>query len=113
MHDHVNVSLPNGSQLEINDQTCADFVYFRKIMRDMRRPDDNISHLLNKIDTNDPDSCAKLWNDMRSLHKERETALEFCIKSTRAKLEHSVDQSQNVLKKQVRMMPQLANSVKF
>jgi len=101
MHDHVNISLANGSQLKIDDQTCADFVYFRKLMRDMRRPDDNISHLLNQIDTNDPDSCAKLWNDMTSLHNGRQTALKFCINSIKAKLEHSNDQSQRVLKKQV------------
>lgn len=99
----ISVTFPDGSNLQINNSTCLDFVYFRKIMRDMRRPDDNINHRLNKIDPSDPKQCEALWKEMTVLHEDRQRALNFCLGSLKTELEMNPDDSrQRVLRKEVR-----------
>jgi len=79
--DHADLHKEDGSLIRIVSSTCRDFVYFRNILRASRKPDDNINHLINKIDLNDDYACHTLHDKMRRLHDERTNALNFCIAS--------------------------------
>lgn len=76
--DHAVLSGIKGASVKITRDTCRDFVYFRQLLRDSRKPDDNIGNTLNKIDISDPKMCCDLMNSMMKMHKERLSSLEFC-----------------------------------
>jgi hypothetical protein len=77
-NDHAVLSDGKGASLKITRDTCRDFVYFRQLLRDSRKLDDNIGNTLNKIDSLDPGKCRDLMSAMTKMHKERLSSLEFC-----------------------------------
>lgn len=98
----------DGSEHTVVRATCLDFVYFRQMIREARRPDDNINHRLNKIAVQDRAQCQRLWDEMQGRHRERRQALEFCISSLeqeRAKLRPDDKGSFSMLSKEVHGRP--------
>jgi hypothetical protein len=64
--------------IAVHESTCLDFVYFRQLLRDSRKSDDNINHRINKVNSTNTVECKKLWEEMKRFHTEREQALAFC-----------------------------------
>lgn len=75
--------------IAVSESTCLDFVYFRQLLRDSRKADDNINHRINKVNSKNPLECRKLWEEMKRFHNEREQALEFCKIVLREKVAQS------------------------
>lgn len=108
--DHAILSDVKGTSVKITRDTCRDFVYFRQLLRDARRLDDNIGNTLNKIDIADPRMCSELMNAMAKTHKERMNSLKFCM----SVLEDDVSLAQNqpkakILQKEVQHFCILTN----
>lgn len=100
--DHAILSDVKGTSVKITRDTCRDFVYFRQLLRDARRLDDNIGNTLNKIDIADPRNCSELMNAMAKAHKERMNSLKFCMRVLENEVSLAQDQSKaKILQKEV------------
>lgn len=87
----LEIAQENGSVVRIDRSTCLDFVYFQDVLTKSRRPDDNITHRINKIDPADPKQCQQLYDMMRSLHIQRAQSLSFCMDILKEKIEGLTD----------------------
>jgi len=100
--DHAVLSNVKGASVKITRDTCRDFVYFRQLLRDARRLDDNIGNTLNKIDTADPRKCSDLMEIMKKMHNERMDSLNFCMSVLENDVSLAADQSKTkILQKEV------------
>lgn len=93
----------SGEKVRIEQSTCLDFVYFRQLIRQARKPDDNISIRLNKINPSDPKQSRMILDFMKKLHEGRERALEFCQGVIQREIENTQDNpaTKSLLQKEV------------
>lgn len=62
-----------------NRKTCLDFLYFRQLLREDRRFDDNITHEMNDAKLTDHRTCLAFWQRMQEIHRAREEAIRTCL----------------------------------
>ena len=62
----------------VTEETCKDFVYFRRLLLDARKLDDNINHRLNNMRLHEAE-CAQLRKEMDSLFHSRFQNITKCI----------------------------------
>lgn len=62
----------------VTEKTCADFVYFRKLLLDARKLDDNINHHLNNMKQPEK-QCVELKREMENLFQTRLLNIKKCI----------------------------------
>lgn len=101
-NDHAVLTVGDGKKEAVTRSTCEDFVYFRQLLRQARRPDDNINHQLNKIDVNSKFECNRLYERMAMLHQERADALQFCQEQMKLGIDAEADPAKKrILAKEV------------
>lgn len=84
---------------KLTQADCLDVSHFRMLLRQDRKSDDNLTHRLNTINTQDYQQCADVAVWLREMHKARRRALQNCIK-----LIESPSDSSMVVKKEVALL---------
>ncbi|KAI8336195.1 caffeine-induced death protein 2 [Chlamydoabsidia padenii] len=60
--------------------TCFNFSFFKEMMNELRRVDDNIILGLNSTNTHSEHACGDFFNRLATSYKRREDAVDYCLK---------------------------------
>lgn len=66
---------------------CDDVLLFQEKLAEMRRVDDNIILLMNKIDVGKEDECERLWEELHKGYTERKQMIDRCQSAASQDLE--------------------------
>ncbi|KAL1923060.1 uncharacterized protein VTP21DRAFT_9436 [Calcarisporiella thermophila] len=72
---------------EIEMSTCYNLSYFKEIMKELRKPDDNIMLRMNTTDTHSEQACAEFFQQLMNAYRTREDAINKCLKIMDAELD--------------------------
>ncbi|CAB5375979.1 hypothetical protein RhiirA5_424488 [Rhizophagus irregularis] len=72
---------------EVNADTCYNLSYFKDLMKEYRKIDDNIMLKLNTTDTHSKEACANFFVELADAYQKREYAIDKCLKILDAELE--------------------------
>ncbi|CAO3650293.1 unnamed protein product [Cunninghamella blakesleeana] len=75
------------SDKPLNPSTCYNLSFFKEIMKELRRVDDNIIPRLNSTDTHSEGACADFFKQLSSAYRKREQAVDYCLKVIDAEIE--------------------------
>ncbi|KAI9025348.1 caffeine-induced death protein 2 [Phycomyces nitens] len=69
------------AEKELNQNTCFNFSFFKDMMKELRRVDDNIVPRLNSTDTHSETACADFFKQLSTAYAKREHAINYCLKT--------------------------------
>jgi hypothetical protein len=65
-------------------EICKDFLYFKKLLNEARKLDDNLNHKLNNM-KNPQKECPQLKDEMSMIFHNRRNNINFCIENFKTK----------------------------
>ncbi|KAI9310170.1 caffeine-induced death protein 2 [Dichotomocladium elegans] len=65
---------------KLNPSICFNLSYFKEIMKELRRVDDNIIPRLNSTDTHSEKACGEFFAQLAESYRKREQAVDYCLK---------------------------------
>ncbi|CAO3653063.1 unnamed protein product [Cunninghamella echinulata] len=68
------------SDKALNPSTCSNFSFFKDMMKELRKVDDNIILRLNSTDTHSENACGDFFKQLSSAYRKREEAVDYCLK---------------------------------
>ncbi|RIA89191.1 caffeine-induced death protein 2 [Glomus cerebriforme] len=72
---------------EVSAETCYNLSYFKDLMKEFRKIDDNIMLKMNTTDTHSKDACADFFKKLADAYQKREYVINKCLKILDAELE--------------------------
>ncbi|SAL99002.1 hypothetical protein [Absidia glauca] len=81
------------SDKPLSPSTCANFSFFKEMMKELRRVDDNIILGLNSTDTHSENACGEFFNRLATAYRKREEAVDYCLKV----MDDEIDRKTNLL----------------
>ncbi|ORX63188.1 hypothetical protein DM01DRAFT_1315019 [Hesseltinella vesiculosa] len=64
----------------LNASTCYNLSFFKEMMKELRRVDDNIILRLNGTDTHSENACGDFFSQLSAAYKKRDDAIDYCLK---------------------------------
>ncbi|KAG0163556.1 hypothetical protein DFQ28_003832 [Apophysomyces sp. BC1034] len=68
------------AEKQLDPTTCYNFSFFKEIMKELRRVDDNIVPRLNSTDVHSETACADFFKQLAGAYEKREKAINYCLK---------------------------------
>ncbi|KAL1932809.1 hypothetical protein VTP01DRAFT_8487 [Rhizomucor pusillus] len=68
------------AEKSLSPSTCYNLSFFKEIMKELRRVDDNIIPRLNSTDTHSQKACGQFFAELAEAYKKREEAVNYCLK---------------------------------
>ncbi|RUP48644.1 caffeine-induced death protein 2-domain-containing protein [Jimgerdemannia flammicorona] len=64
----------------LNPSMCYNLSFFKELMKEYRRVDDNIMLRMNTTDTHSESACAAIFTELANAYHKREDAVNYCLK---------------------------------
>ncbi|KAI9490781.1 caffeine-induced death protein 2 [Zychaea mexicana] len=68
------------AEKQLNPSTCYNLSFFKEIMKELRRVDDNIIPRMNSTDTHSEKACGEFFSQLAQSYRKRENAVDYCLK---------------------------------
>ncbi|KAI7860503.1 caffeine-induced death protein 2 [Circinella umbellata] len=68
------------AEKRLNPSTCYNLSFFKEIMKELRRVDDNIIPRMNMTDTHSEKACGEFFSQLAESYRKRENAVDYCLK---------------------------------
>ncbi|KAI8059554.1 caffeine-induced death protein 2 [Gongronella butleri] len=65
---------------QLDPSICYNFSFFKEMMKELRRVDDNIILRLNSTDTHSENACGDFFKQLASAYGKRDQAVDYCLK---------------------------------
>ncbi|ORZ06075.1 caffeine-induced death protein 2 [Absidia repens] len=75
------------SDKTLSPTTCSNFSFFKEMMKELRRVDDNIILGLNSTDTHSENACGDFFKRLATAYRKREEAVDYCLKVMDAEID--------------------------
>ncbi|CAG8603060.1 20418_t:CDS:2 [Cetraspora pellucida] len=78
-------------EVEVDNSTCYNLTYFKDIMKEYRKIDDNIILRMNTTDTHSEQACAEFFKQLTKAYSKREQIINQCLKELEKKQKALID----------------------
>ncbi|KAH8551103.1 caffeine-induced death protein 2 [Umbelopsis sp. PMI_123] len=75
------------SKSELNPSMCYNLSFFKEMMKEYRKVDDNIMLRMNTTDTHSEAGCAEFFKQLADAYQKREDTVNYCLKVMDEELE--------------------------
>jgi len=72
---------------EVNAETCYNLSYFKDVIREFRKIDDNIILKMNTTNTHSKAACADFFKELADAYQKREYVIDKCLKILDSEME--------------------------
>ncbi|KAI8098922.1 caffeine-induced death protein 2 [Halteromyces radiatus] len=79
------------SDKPLTPSTCSNFSFFKDMLKELRRVDDNIILRLNSTDTHSEQACGDFFKQLASAYRKREDAVDYCLKVMDAEIDRKTN----------------------